>query len=154
MKKARVIWSRPGFLVRRLHQIHVAIFLKECAAEKVTPIQWGILTLVGSSSGIGHIEIAEELGLDRSNVADVVDRLTRRGLLTQSINEADRRKKSVHIASAGRKLMQAFEAKARRAQRRLLAALSDEERHTFMTLLQRLVEHNNEFSRVPIRFED
>lgn len=154
MKKARVIWSRPGFLVRRLHQIHMAIFLKECAAEQVTPIQWGILTLVNATSGIGHVEIAEELGLDRSNVANVVDRLTRRGLLKQTINETDRRKKAVHISPAGRKLMKAFEAKAKRAQRRLLEVLSDEERQTFMTLLERLVDHNNEFSRAPIRFED
>ena len=76
-KKMKVVWSRPGFLVRRLHQIHMAIFL-ECADEQVTPIQWGIMTIVESTPGVGHVEIAEELGLDRSNVANVVDRLTRR----------------------------------------------------------------------------
>lgn len=154
MKKTRVIWSRPGFLVRRLHQIHMAIFLKECAAEQVTPIQWGILTIVAATSGIGHVEIADELGLDRSNVANVVDRLTRRGLLKQNTSKVDRRKKSIHITPTGRKLMSSFEPKARRAQRRLLKMLSADERHTFMKLLQRLVEYNNEFSRAPIRLED
>lgn len=154
MKKSRVIWSRPGFLVRRLHQIHMAIFLKECAAEQVTPIQWGILTLVAATSGVGHVEIADELGLDRSNVANVVDRLTRRGLLKQNISKVDRRKKSVHITPAGRKLMASFERKAQRAQRRLLETLSAAERHTFMTLLRRLIEQNNELSRAPIRLDE
>lgn len=154
MKKTRVIWSRPGFLVRRLHQIHMAIFLKECAAEQVTPIQWGILTIVATTSGIGHVEIGDELGLDRSNVANVVDRLTRRGLLKQNTSKVDRRKKSIHITPAGRKLMSSFEPKALRAQRRLLEMLSVDERRTFMTLLRRLIEHNNEFSRAPIRSED
>ena len=59
-KKMKVVWSRPGFLVRRLHQIHMAIFL-ECADEQVTPIQWGIMTIVEGRPGVGHVEIAEEL---------------------------------------------------------------------------------------------
>lgn len=154
MKKSRAIWSRPGFLVRRLHQIHMAIFLNECAAEQVTPIQWGILTIVAATSDIGHVEIADELGLDRSNVANVVDRLTRRGLLKQSTSKIDRRKKSIRITPAGRQLMASFEPKARHAQRKLLEMLSADERRTFMTLLRRLIEHNNELSRAPIRSED
>jgi DNA-binding MarR family transcriptional regulator len=154
MKKTKVIWSRPGFLVRRLHQIHMAIFLKECADEQVTPIQWGIMTIVEATPGVGHVEIAEELGLDRSNVANVVDRLTRRGLLKQTISKVDRRKRSISITAEGRKVTAAFEPKARRAQRRLLDVLSAEERQTFMKLLLRLVEDNNEHSRAPIRYED
>jgi DNA-binding MarR family transcriptional regulator len=154
VKKTKVIWSRPGFLVRRLHQIHMAIFLKECNAEQVTPIQWGILTILAENPGVGQVEIADELGLDRSNVANVVDRLIRRGLLKQSTSTQDRRKKSIRITDAGRKLMYAFEPKARRAQRRLLELLSAEERRTFMSLLARLVDHNNELSRAPIRLED
>jgi hypothetical protein len=50
--------------------------------------------------------------------------------------------------------MRSFEPKAQRAQRKLLEMLSPDERHTFMTLLQRLIEHNNELSRAPIRLED
>ena len=36
--------ERPGFLIRRLHQIHVALFMEECAAESITPVQYSILT--------------------------------------------------------------------------------------------------------------
>ena len=109
---------------------------------------------MAATSGIGHVEIADELGLDRSNVANVVDRLTRRGLLKQGTSKLDRRKKSIQITPAGRKLMGSFERKAQRAQRRLLETLSASERHTFITLLQRLIEQNNELSRAPIRSED
>ena len=37
------IWERPGFLVRRLHQIHVALFLANVADGEVTPIQYALL---------------------------------------------------------------------------------------------------------------
>lgn len=152
--KTKVVWTRPGFLVRRLHQIHMAIFLKECAAEQVTPIQWGILTIVKSRPGVGQVELADELGLDRSNVANVVDRLTRRGVLKQTVSKLDRRKRSIAITPKGVALMARFQPKAERAQRRLLEVLSREERQQFMSLLSRLVDQNNEFSRAPIRLDE
>ena len=153
-RRTRVVWTRPGFLVRRLHQIHMAIFLKECAAEQVTPIQWGILTIVKSRPGVGQVELAEELGLDRSNVANVVDRLTRRGVVKQTVSKLDRRKRSIAITQKGVALMARFQPKAERAQRRLLEVLSKEERQQFMSLLSRLVDQNNEFSRAPIRLDE
>jgi DNA-binding MarR family transcriptional regulator len=153
-RKTKVVWARPGFLVRRLHQIHMAIFLNECAVEQVTPIQWGILTIVKSRPGVVQIELAEELGLDRSNVANVVDRLTRRGVLKQTVSKLDRRKRSIAITAKGAMLMARFRPKAERAQRRLLEVLSDGERQQFMDLLSRLVDQNNEFSRAPIRLDE
>jgi DNA-binding MarR family transcriptional regulator len=152
--RTRVVWRRPGFLVRRLHQIHMAIFLNECAAEQVTPIQWGILTIVKSRPGVGQVELADELGLDRSNVANVVDRLTRRGVVKQTVSKLDRRKRSIAITPKGLALMTRFQPKAERAQRRLLEVLSKEERQQFMSLLSRLVDQNNEFSRAPIRLDE
>src|SRR5579872_284415 len=38
------LWSRPGYLVRRLHQIHTALFAEECKAFAITPVQYGLLT--------------------------------------------------------------------------------------------------------------
>lgn len=154
VKRTKVVWKRPGFLARRLHQIHVAIFLMECAGEQVTPVQWGILTIVKENPGVGQVELADELGLDRSNVANVVDRLVRRGALKQVINKLDRRKRSIAITPKGLNLLARFEPKAERAQARVLAVLSAEERKQFMSLLSRLVERNNEFSRAPIRIDE
>jgi len=132
----------------------MAIFLNECAAEQVTPIQWGILTIVKERPGVGQVELADELGLDRSNVANVVDRLTRRGVVKQTVSKLDRRKRSIAITPKGVALMARFQPKAERAQRRLLEVLSKEERQQFMSLLSRLVDQNNEFSRAPIRLDE
>lgn len=41
------------------------------------PIQWEILTIASANPGVGLVEIGEELGLDRNNVANVVARLAR-----------------------------------------------------------------------------
>ncbi|HYB09490.1 MAG TPA: MarR family winged helix-turn-helix transcriptional regulator, partial [Alphaproteobacteria bacterium] len=69
------LWSRPGYLIRRLHQIHQALFLDECRTFRITPIQYGLLTVLSTHPGIDQVTLAAELGIDRTNVADVLARL-------------------------------------------------------------------------------
>ncbi len=153
MEHSKVIWKRPGFLIRRLHQISVAIFINECTTAEldITAVQWGILSIVSEYPGVGQIEISAELGLDRSNVANVVDRLTKRGLLRQKLSAADQRKKAITITKAGQKLMADLEACALRFQRKLLNPLAENEREIFVELLTRLVQQNNHLGRALLR---
>jgi DNA-binding MarR family transcriptional regulator len=153
MERSKVIWKRPGFLIRRLHQISVAIFIGECASAEleITAVQWGILSIVSEYPGVGQIEIAEELGLDRSNAANVVERLSKRGLLRQKVSAADQRKKEITITKAGEKVMSQLEGCAQRFQRKLLGPLSDTEREMFIELLTRLVQGNNHLGRAHLR---
>jgi DNA-binding MarR family transcriptional regulator len=151
MERSHDIWKRPGFLIRRLQQIQVAAFLQECSDIDITPVQWGILTIVSDNPGVGHIEISEELGLDRSNVANVVNRLATRGLLTQKISVEDRRKKHISLTKAGEKMIDEVEVKAKRAQRKILSSLSESEREVFIDLLTRLVRENNHLGRALLK---
>ena len=153
MERSKVIWKRPGFLIRRLQQISTAIFISECAGAEldVTAVQWGILSIVSEYPGVGQIEIAEELGLDRSNAANVVERLTKRGLLRQKVSATDQRKKEITITKAGQKIMGQLEGCAQRFQRTLLGPLSDSEREMFVELLTRLVQGNNHLGRAHLR---
>src|SRR5262249_47942464 len=75
------LWGRPGYLLRRLHQIHYALFFEECAGFDITPVQYGLLTTLSLNPDLDQNSLARELGIDRTNVADVLNRLARRGLL-------------------------------------------------------------------------
>src|SRR6266446_4438111 len=68
------LWGRPGFLLRRLHQIHYALFFEECAGFDITPVQYGLLTTVSLNPDLDQNSLARELGIDRTNVADVLNR--------------------------------------------------------------------------------
>ena len=48
----------PGFLIRRLHQIHVAIFLEECAAFNITPVQFSLLKALSAGTEMDQATIA------------------------------------------------------------------------------------------------
>lgn len=150
-ERPKLVWKRPGFLIRRLQQIQVAVFISECSELDITPVQWGILTIVSEYPGVGQIEISEELGLDRSNVANVVDRLVNRGLLRQKVSPTDRRKKDITLTKAGERTVEQVEVIASRAQRKILSPLSESEREIFINLLTRLVKENNHLGRALLK---
>ncbi len=98
---ADALWARPGFLVRRLHQITVAIFLDEMAELDLTPVQFGALTIIAGRPGIEQSTLGEELGIDRVNAGDVVQRLIKNNLARREVSPRDRRFKQVSLTPEG-----------------------------------------------------
>ncbi len=142
---------RPGFLIRRLHQIHVALFIEECGAFDVTPVQYSIMTAVQAHPGLDQARLGEEVGVDRTTLANVVGRLERRGLLHRRASPDDRRLRLVEITAAGADLLQRMDGPARRAHSRTVAALAPAERRAFVQALAQLVQHGNAHGRAPLR---
>ena len=93
------LWSRPGYLIRRLHQIHLALFLEECKASQLTPVQYGLLTALAIRGDLDQVSLAEEIGLDRTTTAEVLRRLEARKLVSRKPNPDDRRAKRVRITA-------------------------------------------------------
>ncbi len=147
----QALWSRPGYLVRRLNQIHYAMFFEECNTESVTPVQYGILTVLSLQPGLDQTAIGFELGLDRTTTADVVRRLEEKKYLERRINPADRRSRQAFITAEGLRVMGMLQAGMARAQERLLEPLAPEDRIHFMRLLSALVESNNQYGRAAAR---
>lgn len=145
------LWTRPGFLVRRLHQIHSALFFEETSKFNVTPVQFSLLTVLLHQSGSDQVTIASEVGLDRTNVADVLRRLTRRGLVRCERSRVDRRSLAASLTDDGVKLTARMHAAVLRAQERLLVPLDPAFQPAFMAMLLQLIEGNNQYSRVPLR---
>jgi MarR family transcriptional regulator, lower aerobic nicotinate degradation pathway regulator len=141
--------QRPGFLIRRLHQIHIALFMEECAAESITPVQYSILTELDQRGLAEQIALARAVGLDTTNVADVLARLERQKLVKRRVSQQDKRMKVVALTGKGRALLRRIDASAARAHDRTLAALMPKERARFMRDLARLVAFNNNISRTP-----
>ena len=145
------IWDRPGYLVRRLHQIHVAMFLGHVADGEVTPIQYGLLSILVNRPSIDQFTIGEELGLDRANVAGILKRLEARKLVTRVVDPVNRRRNLCLATARGADFVKRYHQDMQDSQQRLLSPLSPAERNLFMDLLSRLVEGNNESGRTSLR---
>ena len=139
----------PGYYIRRLQQIAVAIFLQETEAFGVTPVQFAALQAVHNTPGVDQRTLARTIGFDTSTTAGVIDRLEARGLLQRNASAEDRRVRLLTLTDDGAALLAQVVPAMLRAQVRMLEPLNPAERAEFMRLLQLLVTANNELSRAP-----
>lgn len=142
--------ARPGFLIRRLHQIHTALFKEECAGFDVTPVQYSVLTNLAQNGDCDQLALARDVGMDRTNIADVLARLAGRGLVERSISPADRRMRRVRLTAQGLAMMDQLDAAAERAHARTVEVLPPPERDRLIADLVRLVEANNDVGLAPL----
>lgn len=143
--------ARPGFLIRRLHQIHVALFLEEYGGFEVTPVQYSILSAVEAHPGLDQARLGEAVGVDRATLANVVGRLEARGLVRRASSATDRRVRLVDLTADGSALLAVMEGGARRAHARTIEALMPDECQSFVQALGRLVQAGNRHGRAPLR---
>ncbi|MBM3950267.1 MAG: MarR family transcriptional regulator [Rhodospirillales bacterium] len=145
--------DRPGFLVRRLHQIHLALFTEECGRFKVTPVQYSVLTALERHGPLDQVSLAMAVGIDRANATGVLSRLEARGLIQRDPDPGDRRIKRCTLTALGRNLTRRMANAVERCHRRTVAALPARERRNFLTSLERLVRANNALGRARLRLE-
>jgi DNA-binding MarR family transcriptional regulator len=143
--------ERPGFLIRRMHQIHLALFAEECEAFDITPVQYSIMTVAEAHPGLDQAQLAYEVGVDRATLANVVARLETKGLLRRSPSASDKRLKLVTLSARGAGLLEKMLLPVQRAHDRTIAALAPKDRQTFMALLMKLVNAENEYGRAPLK---
>lgn len=139
----------PGYHIRRLQQIAVAVFMEEVDAFGVTPVQYASLSAVLRQPGIDQRTLARSIGFDTSTIGSVIDRLEARGLMVRNASPADRRVRLLTLTEEGRQLLQQAEPAVLRAQRRMLDPLPDDKRAQFMEMISLLIHENDEFARAP-----
>ncbi|MGE0115052.1 MAG: MarR family winged helix-turn-helix transcriptional regulator [Steroidobacteraceae bacterium] len=139
----------PGYQIRRMQQIAVAIFLQETGPFGITPVQYAALHTVNNTPGIDQRTLARTIGFDTSTIAGVIDRLESRALMLRSVSPQDRRARLLTLTAEGRALLDDIVPSILRIQDRILNALPKRERAEFMRMLGVLVTANNELSRAP-----
>lgn len=134
--------ERPGFLIRRLHQIHVALFQQACGQFEVTPLQYSLLSALAARKTADQTTLAADIALDRTTTTGALKRLEARHLVERPINEADRRARLCRLTRAGAALLAKIEGAARTAHETTLQGLSEHERQQFVAMMQRVVASN------------
>jgi MarR family transcriptional regulator, lower aerobic nicotinate degradation pathway regulator len=138
------IYRRPGFMVKRLHQVATAIFLEECGRYSMTPSQYQALCAIHEHAGIGQRALGKLTGQDRSTISLVVRLLLDRGLIRRVVNADDKRCISLKLSEAGVQTLREVAPAARRAQDRFLSALPQAKRAEFLALLDLLLDRHGE----------
>ena len=148
------VYAKPGYLFRRMQQIAVAIFVEECKAYDLTPVQYAALVAIRTHPGIDATRLSAVIAFDRSTLGNVIERLEAKQLIERKLSRQDKRVKLLYLTKAGAALLRDIMPSVDRAQARMLQPLKPADRRTLMALLTQLVDLNNESSRVPLRAED
>ncbi len=146
--------TQPGHLIRRAQQIAVAIFIEECAALDLTPVQYAAMVAIEEHEGIDATRLSAQIAFDRSTLGNVLERLETRGFVERYPSKDDKRIKLLKLTSQGRSVTRRAEAAVRRTQQRILAPLAAKDQRVLLELLAQLVKLNNDASRVPQRLTD
>jgi DNA-binding MarR family transcriptional regulator len=133
------LYDRPGFLARRLHQIHVSLFSERCAAFRITPLQYSLLSQLAVLREADQTTLAAAVALDRTTTTGALKRLAARGLVDRSTSPTDRRAQICRLTDEGEALYGAMERSAREAHAQTVAALDASEQASLMELLRRAV---------------
>ena len=148
------VYTAPGYLFRRMQQIAVSIFVEECKAFDLTPVQYAALVTIHSHPGIDATRLSAVIAFDRSTLGSVIERLQAKDYVERKPAPEDKRIKLLYLTKSGAAILREIIPAVERAQARMLEPLKPADRKTLMGLLSQLVDLNNEASRVPLRAED
>jgi DNA-binding MarR family transcriptional regulator len=148
------VYTKPGYLFRRMQQIAVAIFVEECRVYDLTPVQYAALVAIQTHPGIDATRLSAVIAFDRSTLGNVIERLESKRHIERRPAREDKRVKLLYLTRSGATLLRKIMPSVDRAQARMLQPLKAADRKTLMALLAQLVDLNNESSRVPLRAED
>ena len=134
----------PGHLIRRAHQVAVAIFMEETSGFEVTPVQFAILNALLEDPGEDQVTLARKVAFDAATFGSVIGRLEARGWVRREADATDRRRKRLWVTAEGAAAARKMKRSVGKVQARILRPLSDAEQAQLVQLLDRLVAaHEN-----------
>ena len=131
--------ERPGYLIRRLHQIHGALFQENCAAFEITPLQYSLLTALAKHGTADQTTLAADIALDRTTATGALKRLQSRRFVDRAVARHDRRSQTCRLTPAGAALLRRMEKSARSAHLETVADLSKADQKRFIAMMQKIV---------------
>lgn len=144
-----LFFDMPGHLLRRCHQIAVGLFHDQCKRFNITPLQYAVLSALSHYGELDQVSLGGIVALDRTTTAHVITRLLQRDLLTRHASQTDKRFKIVQITDSGKKLLEQVRPTVDGVQEAIVAPLGESEVETLVSLLQKIAEGNNAYSRAP-----
>ncbi len=128
--------AQVGFLLRKAHQRHVAIFAAGIA--DLTPPQFAALARLHEAGECSQNHLGQLIAMDAATIKGVIDRLKARGLVAVSNHAEDRRRIVVSLTGEGRDLVERLFPLALDITRRTLKPLTAREADTLVRLLAKI----------------
>lgn len=128
----------PSHLMHRALQLALDIYAEEAGPDGLTQRQFAVLEAAGQQAGLTQTDLVKATGIDRSTLADLVSRMTAKGLLEREKSALDARAKAVRLSAEGEAALAAARPRVEAADKRILSLLPKGKRDGFLSLLTEL----------------
>jgi len=131
----------PNLVGYHLRKAQVAIFqdfAQSLQGLDIRPGQFGVLVLIDANPGLNQSELGEAMGVDRSTVVAVIDKLEERGLVVRRSAPNDRRSYALELTAAGCSLLARLRPLVAAHEARLAEGLSPGEQVQLIAMLRRI----------------
>lgn len=126
-------------LLHRAGQCADELFAINVGDSGLTPRQFAVMKAISNSEEPSQTDLVDRTGIDRSTMADIVRRLTSRGLVQRRRTRRDARMYAVRLTDRGEGALKLAEPAARNTDERILSALTPSQRDSFIRSLSRIV---------------
>ena len=138
--EAYALAQSPSHLLHRAQQLAADLFQHTVTEETVTLRQFVLLAAVAEREGANQSELVKATGIDRSTLADMVQRMEGRSLLIRERAEGDGRANAIRLTPTGRELLSDIAPRVSAADAAILGTLSKNKRVAFLAALAILAE--------------
>ena len=132
--------AAPGHLLRRCHQRSEELFTEAVGTDGPTRQQIALLITVCQHPEASQAALVDRTGIDKNTLAQMIKRLTERGLLERRRGQHDARTNAITATPAAIKLLETVMPKVRAVQEQILAPLPAELRPVFQLCLRMIVD--------------
>ena len=129
-----------GHLLRRAQQRAVDLFVQAVGENGLRPPQFAVLVTVYQNPGLNQTHLVDKTGIDRSTVADMIDRLVARGYLERKRDTGDQRVNTLWSTPAGIAALESCIEAALSIQETILAPVPPEKRAALLEALELLAD--------------
>jgi DNA-binding MarR family transcriptional regulator len=138
VRKVGPLATSPSHLMHRALQLALDIYAEEAGADGLTQRQFAVLEAASLKAGLTQTELVRMTGIDRSTLADLVTRMTTKGLLERERSTLDARAKAVRLSEEGAARLEAARPRVEAADKRIMALLPKNQRESFLGQLAEL----------------
>jgi DNA-binding MarR family transcriptional regulator len=118
--------ARLGYGLRRAQIAIFADFFRAFAAVDIRPVQYSILTIIEQNPGLFQTQVADALGIKKTNFVAMIVALEKRGLVKRVPLEHDRRSYGLYLTDQGAAFMPDLHALAAAHEARIIEKVGAE----------------------------
>lgn len=133
--------QHPGHLLRRAVQVMNLLWDEE-VSHTITSPQFAALNALYGEPNLDQRTLGRRVSLDRSTMAEVVARLSARGLIQTERDTRDGRRKTIALTTKGLHSVQQLIPRTHAMTARLVGPLDPKQRAEFLRLLTEVVRAN------------